>query len=156
MKASQIKNWPREFKASDWPTGTLDQMGMEVLTDLVFPLRKLSGVPMWPSAFARAHVRDSGNSMHSTKGGTRLSMATDMHVRNHQLLMQVFAVAQNMPQIGGIGLYFDTNTPMFHVDPRPDRLVWLRYKEGDKTVMLYRENNAVKFYKKLGELLCYP
>ena len=51
---------------------------------------------------------------------------------------------------GGIGIYFDTNKPLIHIDSRKGRLMWLCYKEEDgERVYLYRENDAVKFYKKL-------
>jgi uncharacterized protein YcbK (DUF882 family) len=109
---------------------------------------------MWPSALAEAHVRDSGKSQHSTNGGERLSSATDMHLETISLMIASMAVAESIDAIGGIGIYFNTNTPMIHIDTRPDRLVWLCYKDNSgKLVYLYRENDYAKFYKKLGELL---
>lgn len=154
MKASNIKQWISYFSADEWPAGALDEMDADLFNDCVFPLRNLSGVPMWPSSLLAAHVRPNGTSRHSTQGGTRLSYATDLHVNSIGRMIKVMNFAESIPAIGGIGIYFNTNTPMVHIDKRPNRLVWLCYEnEQGETIYLYRENDAVKFYKKLGELL---
>ena len=154
MKASQIKHWPSNMQPHEWPDGTLDHMDADLFTDCVFPLRKMSGVPMTPSSLYGAHVRhDDSGSRHSTKEETRLADATDLQVSSVGRMIAVMLAAEQIPAIGGIGIYFDTNKPMIHVDKRPNRLVWLCYKEDGKRVYLYRENDPIKFYKKLGELL---
>ncbi|AUR84351.1 hedgehog signaling/DD-peptidase zinc-binding domain protein [Vibrio phage 1.054.O._10N.261.52.A1] len=154
MKASQIKHWPSNMQPNEWPTGTLDHMDADLFTDCVFPLRKISGVPMTPSSLFGAHVRhDDSGSRHSTKEETRLADATDLQVSSIGRMIAVMLAAEQIPAIGGIGIYFDTNKPMIHVDKRPNRLVWLCYKEDGKRVYLYRENDPIKFYKKLGDLL---
>lgn len=109
---------------------------------------------MTPSSLYGAHVRhDDSGSRHSTKEKTRLSDATDLHVSSIGRMIAAMLTAEQIPAIGGIGIYFDTNTPLIHIDKRPNRLVWLCYTENGKRVYLYRENDAVKFYKKLGDLL---
>ena len=146
-KASSIKNWPSTFKFTDWPKGTLFYMSESVIHS-VFKLRNKSLIPMWPSSIFDAHVRHTGNSRHSTKNKTRLSDATDMHVGTVENMIRVMAVAESLPCIGGIGIYFDTNTPMIHIDNRQDRLVWIRTSNGK---YIYRENDYVKFYSVLAE-----
>jgi hypothetical protein len=104
---------------------------------------------MWPSKLYDAHVRTEGNSAHSTQGGTRLAYGTDMHTKTYTNLMKVFSSLVANPEVGGIGLYFDTNSPMVHMDTRPQRLVWLRIN-GE---YIYEVNNPVLFWTKLGEAL---
>ena len=150
MNANNLNAWHHKFKPSDWPDGTLGQMSSTLFTGCVFPLRSQSGVPMWPSKLFEAHVRSNGNSQHSTQGSTRLSRATDMHVSTIVDMLTVFNSALSIKAIGGIGIYFDTNTPMFHIDERADRLVWLRTKKGE---YVYMQNDIIKFYKVLASEL---
>ena len=155
MKASLIKYWPSNMQPQEWPVGTLDHMDADLFTDCVFPLRKMSGVPMTPSSLYGAHVRhDDSGSRHSTKEEKRLADATDLQVSSIGRMIAVMLSAEQISAIGGIGIYFGTNKPMVHIDKRPNRLVWLCYKEDGERVYLYRENDPIKFYKKLGELLC--
>lgn len=160
MKASQLKTWPSNIQPHEWPKGTLDHMDADLFTDCVFPLRKKSGIPITPSSLYGAHVRhDDSGSRHSTKEETRLADATDLHVSSISRMVALMNYAESIPAIGGIGIYFDTNTPLVHIDKRPNRLVWLCCQEWNKTtekwerVYLYRENDPIKFYQKLGELL---
>jgi hypothetical protein len=156
MKASEMAKslWPSNIQPEEWPQGTLEHMDSYLFTDCVFPLRKKSRIPMSPSSLYGAHVRhDDSGSRHSTKEGTRLVDATDVHVSSNSRMVALMNYAESIPTIGGIGIYFDTNTPLVHIDRRPNRLVWLCYKEDGKRVYLYRENDPIKFYKKLGELL---
>ncbi len=150
MKASDIIDFHEKFKKSDWPESVLDKMNSNVLIDGVFVLRDESGIPMWPSALAAAHVREDGNSRHSTQSGTRLSDATDMHVSSYYKMIEVMLYADNIDAIGGIGIYFNTNTPMLHLDMREGSLLWLCTKNGE---YIYRENDIVKFYDALGKEL---
>ncbi len=152
MKASEIKLWPAQFTVNDWPDGVLDKMDANLLIDCIFPLRKLSNIPMWPSSLYGAHIRSKGKSQHSIEGG-RLATATDMHVSTISRMIEVMVIADSVDSIGGIGIYFDTNTPMIHIDSRKEKLMWLCYEHKDERVYLYRENNYELFYQKLGELL---
>ena len=152
MKASEIKSWPKNLSPTEWPNGALDQMDATLFTDCVFPLRKLSGIPMTPSPLLGAHVRSDGNSQHSTKGGTRPSTATDIHVSSISRMVAMMNYAEQLPAIGGVGIYFDTNTPLVHIDSRKNRLVWIaRTGEDGQREYIYRENDPIVFYKVLGE-----
>lgn len=160
MKASNLKNWHVNIQPHEWPAGTLDHMDADLFTDCVFPLRKLSGIPMTPSSLYAAHVRhDESGSRHSTKGKTRLADATDLQVSSIGRMIALMNYAEQIPAIGGIGIYFDTNTPLVHIDKRKQRLVWLCYATVDVETnkeerhYLYRENDPIAFYKKLGELV---
>lgn len=157
QRAVDIVNWPSKFTVNDWPKGVLEHMSAKFIEECLFVLRDKSRVPMWPSSLYGAHVRETGTSRHSIEGG-RLSDATDMHVSSVANMLKVMSVAETIDRIGGIGIYFNTNSPMFHIDSREDRLVWLCYKNdkndrNEKPKYLYRENDYVKFYAKLGELL---
>lgn len=147
--------WIKEFKKEDWPEGAVDQMEERLFNDILFPLRQISRVPMWPSSLLGAHIRESGNSRHSTKGGTRKSDATDMHVGNYVRMMMVYNAAQTIDAIGGIGVYFNTNTPMFHVDGREDRLIWVRRRNGE--YVYWNKHSSLKdqaaYYRALSEEL---
>jgi hypothetical protein len=147
-KAIAIDRWHDKFSPGDWPEGVLDCMDAAIIVNGVFPLRDKSGVPMWPSSLFEAHIRTEGNSRHSTQGGTRYSDATDMHVKTYAQMILLMGVAESIEYIGGIGIYFDTETPLIHIDGRPQRLVWIRTDEGD---YVYRENDPVIFYKVLFE-----
>ena len=156
MKASNLplSQWHPSLRPSEFPDGVLEHMCANLLMLCLFPLRSRSGVPMSPSKLYGAHVRhDNGGSLHCTHNKTRLSTATDFHVKDHQHLLKVFNYAERIPTIGGVGLYFDTNKPMVHIDSRLDKLVWLRYTVDDKAHYLYRENNPILFYQTLGGLL---
>lgn len=150
MKASELTKFHPRFTKNDWPKGVLNFLDADVLTKAVFPLRDLSNVPMWPSSLFDAHIRHEGNSMHSTKGKTRYALATDMHVSTIANMLKAMYSAEQIPEIGGIGIYFDTNTPLIHVDLRPQRLVWVRTSEGE---YVYRENDPKVFYQTLAQEL---
>lgn len=151
MKAIAINFTGTHFSPTEWPEGVLDQMDSAVLVNGLFPLRKLSGFPMTPSSLAEAHVRiDGGESQHSTKHGARLSTATDIHVKDvstYPILIGAALALMASGHIGGFGVYFDTNTPMFHIDTRSNGpLVWLRDSDGS---YLYLQNTPQTFWKKL-------
>lgn len=147
-KASEI-GFPDEFSPAEWPFGVLDRMDSTVMRAL-FSLRKASGIVMRPSPVQGGHARDRGDSRHSTKGGIRLSDATDIFVGSLADLATVFRHAQRVQGIGGIGLYFDTRPgPMFHIDCRPDRLLWVRV-DGEYH---YEVNDPAAFYALLGQKL---
>ena len=150
MNASMITNWPSNLSPSEWPEGTLKHMDHLLFTNAVFPLREKSGIPMMPSSLFEAHVRYEGKSRHSTSFGARLSDATDFHVSTIDKMLIMMDVAESIDTIGGIGIYFDTNTPMVHIDVRPNRLVWLRTKAGE---YVYKANGHIKFYRALGDEL---
>lgn len=153
----KIGNWPSTLSESEFPGDSAGWLDARLMEDIIFPVRKSSGVPMWPSKLERAHVRhEVSGSQHSTQGKTELSRATDFHVRDYESLMKVMAHLEQNDSVGGVGLYFDTNTPMFHVDlmaSRGMRLVWVRTRDGD---YVYRENGFTRFYEVLAEQLETP
>ena len=154
MKATNIKSWSKYLRPEEWPVGALEQMDAHLFIDCIFPLRKKSGVPMSPSPILAAHIRnDDSGSQHNTHNGERLSTATDIQVSSVERMIKLMNHAESIPEIGGIGIYFDTHKPTIHIDSRKGRLVWLAYKENGKRVYLYRERDYLLFYKKLGELL---
>jgi hypothetical protein len=153
MKASEIKLWPEYFTENDWPEGVLENLDSHVLTDCVFPLRRGSGIPMWPSAYAPAHVRFDGNEDNQHYAVGRLSQATDMHCKTYRNMIALMVDAEKNEHIGGVGIYFDTNTPMIHVDryeTRGKKLTWMRTANKK---YIYKENNPVIFYKELANQL---
>lgn len=159
MKASEISSWPSTFSPSEWPDGVLEWTDADLLIFGLFPMRKLSGVSMSPSSLYEAHVRhDNSNSQHSTKNKTRLSNAGDFSLRSHADMIKAMDAAQQIDDIGGIGVYFDTNSPLIHIDnmdTRGNRLVWMcpSRNNGEKRTYIYRENDPVYFYCKLVEEL---
>ena len=152
MKASDIGLFHPKFKKTDWPEGVLDLIDARVLTDLVFPLRQESGIPMWPSAYFDAHVRKTGSSMHSIEK-TGLSNATDIHCKTISQMIQLMDLAESMPKVGGVGIYFDTYTPMIHLDRfdvRGKKLTWIRTKASD---YVYKQSHPIEFYRTLAHQL---
>ena len=104
---------------------------------------------MTPSPLAEAHVREEGESRHSTKRGTRLSDATDLFIDNSQAA-NMWRWAQQVTDIGGFGMYFDTNpSTMIHIDTRPDRLLWIRVGGA----YIYEHRDPAFFYTQLGRQL---
>lgn len=154
MRASEFKGWTPQIKKSEMPADTLEFMDSRIFSDIIIPLRLASGVPMWPSALTRAHVRhENGKGAHHTNGKTKLASGTDWHARDFTSILKIASRLESMESVGGIGIYFNTNTPMFHADLmsfRGNRLMWMVTKKGE---YIYRENNPVKFYIELGKQL---
>ena len=161
MKASEIQSWPDSFSPSEWPDGVLEWTTADLLLFGLFPLRKRLGESMSPSSLFGAHVRhDGSNSQHSTKNKTRYSRAGDFYLKTRASMIKAMYIAESLPEIGGIGIYFDTNNPLIHIDEmdgRNSRLVWLcpARKDGEEREYIYRENDPVYFYCRLAdELAC--
>lgn len=150
--ATMVNFGGTKFKPTDWPEGVLEYMECGPICAL-FVLRTLSGIPMWPSALAKAHVRFTGSKTsahYANKETGELSQGTDMHVKTHESLAKLLRVVPQVTLIGGFGIYFNTNTPMFHIDTRPEPLWWIVTSAGD---YIYYENGPEKFYKVLAEEL---
>lgn len=149
-------NWPPELQPHEWPGSVIEDMHPRVFTDAAIPLRLTSGIPMWPSALPRAHVRqERSNSQHSTHEGERLSTATDMHCRTYAHMIQLMHYAQRIESIGGIGAYFNTRTPMIHVDIREQRLLWVATHDGKYVYLAERSTigEQVRFFDTLAREL---
>lgn len=154
MKASEFTGWTQQIKKSEMPANTLKYMDASIFSDIIIPLRQTTGIPMWPSALERAHVRhESGKGAHHTNGKSNLASGTDWHARDFSRIMTIVNQLERMDEVGGIGIYFRTTTPMFHADLmsfRGRRLMWMDTADGRRLV---RENNPVLFYIELGNQL---
>lgn len=145
MKASDL-NWAEvpNFGAREWPSGVLDQMSAGVIRALANARQTLPGSHrIDPSPVAGAHVRPTGSSRHSTRGGARLSDATDFYT-DWDYAAAVLAALRRVPEIGGIGIYTDMmwsgqegDRAMFHIDTRPDRLEWVGWRESRRDPIQY-------------------
>lgn len=147
------------FHKTEWPNGALERMDARII-DAIYKLR--ISVPkdhgFIPSPLLGAHVRDAGTSQHSNEGG-RLSTATDFFVdREH--VWEVWKTAQRIEEIGGIGIYFGSwlgdpikQTPMMHIDVRPERILWAAFRERHHSSQkyVYFNSNPVEFFKILSE-----
>lgn len=135
------------FSSSEWPEGVLDHMGEGIILALNDWRNSLpSSHSMTPSPLYDAHVRQTGTSRHSLEGG-RESDATDVFVSN-EYIWDAWLAAQRIPEIGGIGVYLDTKpSVMFHIDTRPDRLLWVRL--NGEYIYFHREPN--RFLKVMSE-----
>lgn len=151
MKASSL-DWSKVkfFTANEWPPGTLEHMSAELIQVLDEIRQKLPrGHAIEPSGLFEAHVRHThGNSRHETKGGSRLSDATDFFMQ-WGTVWDAWKEAQRHPKVGGIGIYFDsvTGRPFMHIDLRPERILWVRHA-GKYT---YFNQNPIEFFKVLTE-----
>lgn len=151
MNASEL-NWStiKFFNRNEWPSGVLGHLNAEVVVVLDKIRSKLPrGHSMQPSGLAEAHVRHThGNSRHETKGGQRLSDATDFFMQ-WNTVWDAWKEAQRHPQVGGIGVYFDsiTGRPFMHIDLREERLLWVRH-EGKYT---YFHHDPIAFFKVISD-----
>ena len=135
MKASELNqdmDYPSfpEFKKYNIPLDRVDAALIIVLQRL----RTVSGVPIYPSPLPDAWARMSGSATSRHYAVDRLSDAGDMFPERGRF-MELFFRAQQMPEIGGIGVYADTTGPdgkpwpMLHIDLRPVdrcRTIWAR------------------------------
>lgn len=152
------------FSASEWPASSLAQMSADTILALGEVRNKLpKSHKITPSPLFAAHVRQAGNSRHSTKGGKRLSDATDCFMLTWAHLLDFWVEAQRNEHIGGIGLYVNRwfgdavkkpITPMFHIDCRPERLLWIcrtnPVNGGDEYIYLHA--NPKLFFEEMQKL----
>lgn len=147
---------------AEWPGNVLQYMTSRIISTAI-KLRDKTNAPMIPSPISEAHVRfKTGTSRHDvgSSGTMRKSDATDLYLGRNSDAPKVWRIAQAMSEIGGLGIYFDTiynNEPriLFHIDNRPDRLLWLcplRDREKEKrTYVYYRDDNPGVFLDLLSE-----
>lgn len=154
MKASDLK-WAAidNFSPEEWPVGVLEHMDSSIILALE-GVREESGIIMRPSPRPDAHVREYGNSRHSTKGGTRLSDATDVFVPGGwNDALKVWQAAQRCPELGGIGIYVNKQwggrMPMLHLDCRPERLLWVcrTHPVTGRDDYIYLPNDPALFFE---------
>lgn len=153
----------RSFIHSEFPSNTLNRMEGEVIEEL-FGIRKDWGKSIFPASLVAGHVRESGTSQHSTDGGKKLSKATDFFPVGN-VIECWHMIQETRPNIGGLGIYFDTNRfnkqpgPMIHIDIRKrvnNRAVkWFRCKINGKVeyFTLNTDENWKMFYHHANEYL---
>ena len=135
MRASELDpatDYPSfpEFKKYGTPMDLID-------ADLILVLQRLramSGIPIIPSPDTEGWARTRGDHDSRHYAVDRLSDAGDIFPSRGRCL-DLFLRAQQMQEIGGIGIYSDTRGPdgnpwpMIHIDLRPyyrKRTIWAR------------------------------
>jgi hypothetical protein len=160
MKASEI-NFDQllYFSKSEWPENTLDCMDANIiytLADVREALPESHG--FYPSPVTRAHVRIRGSSRHSINEGLRLSDATDFFVEWKYAWDAWNEILRN-PEIGGAGIYTDMmfkgtegDYCMFHIDTRPQRIVWMSWREDrhHKNKYVYLTRDPLEYHRLLA------
>lgn len=141
--------WIRQLQPEEWPNGVIEKMDEDLFNECLIPLRQKTNVPFTPSPLVEGHIRTNTESRHSIYD--RLSDATDVFIpSNVQSVSTVMREALRINKIGGFGLYFDTSpSVMFHIDMRPERLMWIRV-DGE---YIYEVNDPQYFYKELSSQL---
>lgn len=148
------------FSQREWPSTALYNMQADLIQTLADVRRVLpTNYTMTPSPLLRAHVREYGGSRHSTNGGLRLSDATDIFMQWDTIWGAWQEMLQD-PRIGGIGLYVDSymgnpskTRPMFHIDLRPERVMWVCWKvrpHSDPTYT-FHHRDPLTFHRILAE-----
>ena len=139
------------FGHNEWPEGALLSMNSNVILALAKIRAMLpSGAAMNPSPLFAGHVRFDSHGRHSADD--RLSDATDVFI-DWQYLWPALLAAQQVNEIGGIGIYLDTHYdskelhPMIHLDCRPGRMMWIRFED----VYTYYHYEPIKFFRLLAE-----
>ena len=146
-------NWDeiQYFKPEEFPEGVLYYL-MPEMVYILDNIRDISDVPIYPSPVYEAHVRhDCADSFHCVSEDG-FSTATDFFVKWEDA-MTVYHTLIDIPDVGGVGIYDDkvyNGEPhcMFHIDDRPDALMWV-YKDGEYTY----NTNAFAYYSKLLEII---
>ena len=151
----------RWFRPGEWPGDVLQHMSRRVVRVLDDVRRTLPGShAMTPSPKERAHVRhEEGISRHCTDRGTRLADATDVYMQWAHVWDAWNAALAN-PDVGGLGLYPDMlwagrvgGRAMLHIDTRPERLVWVGWRENPKAPMqyIYMTSDPLAFHRIIAE-----
>ncbi len=129
IPASQMIHEFKNFSLSEFPPGALDHVSSNVL-HVLQDLRNTWMQSIHPSRHPDGWARFSGRptSRHYAIG--RLADAGDVFPVGNVINFWQLCMAH--PDIGGLGIYFDTNRnrlqpgPMIHIDLRPSRLLWSR------------------------------
>ena len=162
MRATELDwNLVRRFHPREWPDGVLDHMHASIILALAAVRDRLpADHAMHPSPVPGAHVRDrTSGSRHSTRGGERLSDATDLYMLWRHV-WAAYALALRSPSIGGLGIYTDMlwdgeqgKLAMMHFDTRPERIMWVGWREtpDDPMQYVYWHDNPLDFCRVLAE-----
>lgn len=153
MKASELDfSKFAHLTKYDWPRGVLENMDAKVII-LMDELQSFnSKFSMVPSPECDSHVRNSNTrNRHDICNGNRLSDATDFFM-DWDVLRKFYDAAIKHPNLGGLGLYFDSelygeNLPMVHIDCRSDRVMWIRHRPDPNkdSIYVYQHKNPKDF-----------
>lgn len=160
---AESMNWKRieRFTPGEWPPETLEFMDPSVIDALAEIRDQLpADHTMTPSPIPRAHVRheDSG-SRHATNFRARLADATDIFMEWRHV-WPAWSAALATPRVGGLGIYTDmvwagqaSRKAMLHIDTRPDRVVWVAWRENAKAPMkyVYLHSDPIGFHRTISE-----
>jgi hypothetical protein len=167
MKAANLNfSKLRSFSAAEWPCGIWNEKEEMISADsvleemdalIVLLLNRLrnslpASYAIYPSPVPRAHVRyENGRGRHYLCRGKRRSDATDFFMSWAHVWL-AWQEAQRILEIGGIGLYLDTEydgriTPMLHIDAREKRLLWVSVVEKRKRIYVFHESEPVRFHQ---------
>ena len=144
---------------NEWPTGVIKHMAPKIISTAK-QLRLKSGAAMVPSPDPEAHVRFTESGSRHSVYEDKLSDATDLFLVSNDDAARVWNCALSMPDIGGLGIYFDAQLNgkmkiLFHIDNRPDRLMWVcpsRNRAKEKRSYIYfREDNPSVFLELLAQ-----
>ena len=152
MLVKDIVDWPKEFSPMEWPGNVLSHMDSKVLTDVLFPLRQRTGIPMSPSQLPAAHVRTDGSKRSQHYAVGRNSTATDMTCGTIDEMIDLMHHAEVIESCGGVGVYFDTYNPLIHLDTRSTKFTWLvRTNKQGYREYIYKQVNPKLFTEILNE-----
>ena len=158
MNAAQLAwNGISHFDPSEWPGDVLERMDPQVIQTLSTIRNHLpDDHAMIPSPVPAAHVRTTGESRHSTQGGSRLSDATDVFMA-WKHVWRAWMWAQRCASVGGLGIYTDMRyggevgaMAMLHIDCRPGRIVWVGHGR-DPVEYTYLVSEPIRFHRIISE-----
>lgn len=148
---------------NEWPQSIIHLMSGKTIRTAIM-IRELTGCTMIPSPAPEAHARlkdydpsESGKrSRHNVGklGVLRKSDGTDIFLSNNQV-SEFWLKAQACPDLGGFGLYFDTELGgkkrvMAHIDNRPYRMLWL-CPDQESREYIYYHKDPVRFLRALAD-----
>lgn len=142
----------RYFQNHEFPSGALAHMSpyfLHVMDAWRHSLGRGNTVKLNPRQDAWIRLTGSKSSRHYCIG--RLSDAGDVFPNcNHRL---AWLKACKMPEIGGIGIYYDVKLDgrpkvMLHLDTRPERVLWARVN-GNYIYPERSEAEAKLFFQRL-------
>lgn len=163
MQPATALDWSRIHRLTpgEWPAGVLERMDGRVI-EALSDIRKALPDPyaIIPSPVGGAHVRTSGSvlSRHYVGDG-RLADATDFFMQWDHVWLAL-QVAQQHPDIGGIGIYTDAmlrgqegDYAMVHIDLRPQRLQWVAWRQDrdHPTEYVYLLTDPLRYHRILAE-----
>ena len=121
-------------------------------------IREDTGIPITPSPVKGAWYRLDGSKTSRHYAVGRLSDAGDIFPQKDRVL-DLWLMVQEVTQLGGIGLYADTNGPdgkpwsMMHIDLRVGRLLWASELIGKERKYYYLPGESRLFWKVVEKVI---